>query len=216
MCCTASYYRVIPTSVRKVRTSNEWMNCPRTACCLLDNRSQETIEMDVSSFWSLCSYSGVSNYARHPAKAHGDHEHFLYEAFPSHVAEVVKAGGGKVEPQNLITLWQFSFQISWDSQPSLVNWSHDERFHKCWVACTLMICHKSTTCSRSRPLGMHRCADILPRISTTITCEAIFCLLATDTIKAASENTDRWMRTVLRFYHHWSGISKFMVYLAIQ
>jgi len=62
----------------------------------LDNRLQE---MDAKAF-EACAHA-VEHQGTHGAqqKKQGDNDHFLYQAFPKHVAEVLKAGG-KVEPES--------------------------------------------------------------------------------------------------------------------
>ncbi|CAJ1970313.1 unnamed protein product [Cylindrotheca closterium] len=62
----------------------------------LDNRLQE---MDFKAF-EACAHASGSHSMQEHTKSQGDNdEHFLYQAFPRHVAEVLKSGA-KVEPES--------------------------------------------------------------------------------------------------------------------
>eukprot|EP00980_Cylindrotheca_fusiformis_P000777 scaffold184_cov125-Cylindrotheca_fusiformis.AAC.12 len=66
----------------------------------LDNRLQE---MDAKVFDS-CTLAAMGHRLDKPEE--GDHEHFLYQAFPRHVADVLKAGGKvKPEPHDNVTIF---------------------------------------------------------------------------------------------------------------
>lgn len=61
----------------------------------LDNRLQE---MDTKAF-EACAHASDSYGMQEKPKSQGDHHDFLYQAFPRHIAEVLKSGA-KVEPES--------------------------------------------------------------------------------------------------------------------